>query len=1004
MSTKKFSQLPALDALADNDLFAVTDTDSTQSKKVTGTILTSYVLSSDNIEAKTGTIVTKINELNPTVGNNLKATNLYVSSALGYKPASYFLAWDNVTGKPNIPTDLTDLQNSTDFVSYDSDTGTIRVSGSGSTARGISSDNITEGTDNLFHTSDRVDDRLEINFGRLYNTYSSAFDGGTVTESLQDVPGTFRNIDEGQSNIVRVTDPSVADNFVVGQTLRVYGAGSLSEEVTTTPTFGINDLNVSAGFSENVSGIEFSYKLAKYSLISGEIGPIGTERSINVYNAGNDVLSAFNTTNFVKLDITGVSNTEGVAVYRRIGGAPNQYKLLAVLGPKDLQVTPWKDYHTFDYTSWSGKNSSDNTYSSITHFPLTAHTSSRRGWRDVTIQSINKQTSFFDISFGDTYVYVNPDGAVQLAHNDTAKINEAILTKSSQGRKSITLNAKTYNATHIGIPDDFGILGTANITKVKKLPWSGYKASVPNNNLITAITSSGSESISLVGIDFDGNVKSQYLLIDDADQALNYLIDFKTGSDSILIETCRFRNMIGGGIYATSPNEFKISTSEITNSGVTDRFQFSPLIVDGGTTTMVTGNRLENFSDAVNASISSEAVLTNNIIKACGSGLFIYGSRFTLSSPNVLIGPANEFLASPDILNTEYDLINIYRETLPISGPFTSQAHTYQENGQAFDLTQNPINIPAVIKYRANLVKKLSNGSDEIYGNRVGPSAKDINGTTFPTNTFGMISGNRYTILEAGNTNWIGIGAPNNNPGTYFTYNGVAPSQANSSVATSGLARSSEFAGYGNVSVTGPISIQNVGTGVDPSSGEFKFQLSENTIARIKDGIYAPSNLQTLYDADIVAGNQPAGSTHVGIAWSASIRYYTRAATISQIGSWDISSDTTNPTYIVTVTMGSDRLPIVKREGDAQGTIVRIHDHTNFAMYSQVGVSHNYGEVVNIIDGSGPNQKILYIKFWAGGDPNGSGVNIDDYGLANGDADGTINIIDDFVMAQGLIK
>ena len=175
MTTKRFGQLPVLDELANGDIFAVTDLDTTTSKQVTGSKVTDFVLSDSNIEAKTSTIITKINELNPTVGNNLKATNFFVSNTLGYRPASYFLEYSNLTNSPTIPQDITDLNNAGNFISYDTSTGSgvMRVSGAGSTQQQMTSDYISEGSNNLFYTNARADERVELNFGSLFNIYSN---------------------------------------------------------------------------------------------------------------------------------------------------------------------------------------------------------------------------------------------------------------------------------------------------------------------------------------------------------------------------------------------------------------------------------------------------------------------------------------------------------------------------------------------------------------------------------------------------------------------------------------------------------------------------------------------------------------------------------------------------------------------------------------------------------------------------------------------------------------
>ena len=56
------------------------------------------------------------------------------------------------------------------------------------------------------------------------------------------------------------------------------------------------------------------------------------------------------------------------------------------------------DYLSFDYTSWSGKNATDNTFTNIVHFPLTSESVSRRGWVDKRIESIRQNTNSFDLT------------------------------------------------------------------------------------------------------------------------------------------------------------------------------------------------------------------------------------------------------------------------------------------------------------------------------------------------------------------------------------------------------------------------------------------------------------------------------------------------------------------------------------------------------------------------------------------------------------------------------
>ena len=1001
MANKKFSDLPVLTALADGDIFATTASADSTSKKVLASKITDYVLSDTNIASKSATIITKLNGSNDAVSNGLKAQKLYYLNE--HRDASYFLTYANLNGKPTIPTDtatfgtVAGFNNSGNFVSFDSTIVKMAVSGTGATAQTMTSDYVTEGTTNLFYTNTRVDARQELNFGNLFNTYSSSFDSGTVTESLQDVAGTFQAVSNEQSNIIRISDKTLEANFSAGQLLRVYGASATSSNISATPSIGgsIGLVGFSSGTTSGYK--QFQYKAALFDLLTGEIGPSSAALSANVDLAGStdDVLTKFNRDTFLSLTITGADATQGVLVYRQVGGSGG-YKLVAVLGPKDLAAT-WKDYYTFDYTSWSGKNATDNSYSSITHFPLTAPSTAQRGWVDVTVDSIQTGGAHFDLNLGTTFVYVNSAPNVEIAHNDTNKINDAIVTKSSQGRKDVQLNAKTYNASNISVPSNFGLTGTSNITKIKKLPWSSYISSTPDNSLIRSDSPTNATSISLVGIDLDGNLTSQFLLLDSTDATANYFVDFGTNPSAILIDRCRIKNVIGGGVYATSPNEFKMTTSEIVNSGVTDRYTFSPLIADNGTTTIVTSNRFENYTDSVDVSVTSEGVIANNIVKSCGSGIFTYGSTFFLSSPNVLMGAANEFLPSPDILNSEYDSININRSQFGSTSPYSSDPFTYQENGADFNISRTSISSQAgQIVYRTNLIRKLSNGAEEIYGNEVGPGAKGINGFLFSTVTDdGFVDNNsesyrRYRITEVGDVNWTAIGAATATVGTSFEYNGV------NVTGTSGKATPDEFVGYPNQNsgttgtATKMIFIKDLASGMDRTKGQFSFEINDTSptsdpagsYSNLKSGIYSQGNLTTLYAAQLTAGNHPAGSQHVGVAWSASYRYYASAGEIAVAGTWNVSGGdrATNPEYTVRITPAALRVPL------ATGHVVRLDGHTS---WTSGGTNPVEGVIINI---NASND--VTIKYYGATNS----------GNTNGTATGTINIIDDFVMAQGLIK
>ncbi len=1121
-TTKKISELASITAAGINsaDILVVTDVSESTSSKITFENVTNAILSDANIEAKAPTFVTKLNAINsstPSLSNGLNACGLYYNEQ--YRDGAYFLNWANITSKPSIPADINDLTNAGNFVSYDTTLTKMRVKGTGTnlaTDLTMTSDYMDEGITNLFYRDDRVQTKIDSIFGGLFNQYSDTFDGGQVIDSLVDVPATFQAVNAFQSSVVRISDPTLASYFSVGQSLRLYGASDTADVIQGTPSPTIS-VQGQAGFSEGTSSNHrvMAYKFCYFDLKDGRIGPLSavalTKNVQYTADGGTtytDPLPRFNTDNFVKFTGLSAGADQGILAYRSIDSGT--FKLLAVLGPKNFDGGAWQDYHLFDYTPWGGKNSSDNTYSSITHFPLTEHSASQRGWMDASIKSIDVRSSYFDITLGDnstnttTSVYCNPSpSAVAVAHNDTSKINEAIQSRSASGNKSVQLNGKTYMASHLIIPDNFGIVGTANITKIKKLPWSGYNGDNADGSLVKTQTITNATTLSLYGLDLDGNITNQYIVNDSADKSLNFLVDFGTAPIDVLIDRCRVQNVVAGGIYADSPTNMRITTSEIKNSGVSDVHPFSPLYATGGSNTLITSNRFLNFADSVDVSVTSEAMVASNIVKACGSGLLVAGSTFMVSSPNVLIGAANEFLSSPDILNTEYDSINIPLNKFVSAGDYLSDSYVYQENGAAFDLSQTSIaSENGTIVYRLNLIQQLSNGSTLPYAVDAGTHTSDLqhgpaisflaanvdtgnnhititgheipNGSrvllagvslnalgantdgqyfakvtgdnielfdsytapsTFttqqglstnangslkivPAPSIPFINGKRYKIKAVGTVNWTAIGAKVGMVDEYFIYNGTAVTGAN------GVASAEDFAGLNNQ--LPPVITDMTKTPTERQAGEFQFNVLSADKNLLYTGAFSPSQLQQRYDARVAEGTTgyPAGSKHLGVAWSASYRYFASVGTINS-GLWYVyqaGADTTlasgNKTTAIASLQYSPQYRVIV-DNPVNITVgmevtIKGSQHTGFAtsggLLSSNANTAVYAKVTakDNIDGQ-PTQKLLTLTYYnllgtnAGATDGVVSVNAGH--IAKGsNVTGKINTVDDFVIAQGLIK
>jgi hypothetical protein len=733
---KKISEIVPITTPADTDLFLLSDVSESTSKRIAAGDLKDYIVDQDLFSDNVDSLVSALNSYNDGSGTNgLVSATALNANTLNNQAASYYLDYTNFQ---NTPTDLSDFSNTTGFIQYDDSVSPARLiyqeTGQG-TPITISTTQVTEGN-NLYYTDDRVETYFDNNFADYYNQFSSTFDEGNIRNSITGQDGNFTGIVASQSDTIRITNTAVFDNFLEGQVIRVYGASVTTEnEIDSISTQWSVSPNGFRTTGDDL--VNFNYRICEFNLETGEISAASTNKQVTigvpdelsgVVSSPTAVEEVFNLDYFITINLSGVPQNTGILIYRK---TPNDtdYKLFSVLGTKEISNGLFIDYYNFDYTQWSGKNPNDNTYTSVIHFPLTSPSNKKRGWTDRIITGITKTSTTLDLKL-ETSVYVNGDTACQIVHNDTSKIQSSINNNLASDRKSVTLNPKTYVSSELLVPSNFSINGTPYITKIHRLPWSGYTSGVPKSSVISAVDSQNAENISIVGIDIEGNAPNQFLLDDSINVDVNYALDFGIRSNSILLDRVRITNVVGGGVTVSDSSNLRLVNSEIKNSGTTDRHVYSPLVADAGENTTVSENVFENFTNYVDVSVTNTGVITNNIVRNCGSGIFIYGSRFMISSPNVLIGPAGEFLPTPDTLNSEYDSVNIdLTEKFLANTTFTSPEFVYQENGQVYDLSASS----GTLVYDTYFIQKLSNGVEEIYEANTGITINNVSAGVDPT-------------------------------------------------------------------------------------------------------------------------------------------------------------------------------------------------------------------------------------------------------------------------------
>lgn len=492
--------------------------------------------------------------------------------------------------------------------------------------------------------------------------------------------------DSTQTSSIVVSSADI-EAFDANSSVRIFNA---SADTTAEPITGLGFSLARVGFTEPQSGdsvIEFNYRLAQFDFDTGKVSSATAEQSVDILDTE---LVTFNNTNNIQLTISRNSTSKGVLVYRKIGNQTS-HRLIAVLGPKEFENAtanlPWTDYYNFDLAEWSGKDVTNSFTAAmdLEHFPLNPSETALNGWIDTTVTGVNSATN--TVSVADPFYTT---GIVQIYNDDTAELQSQIDLNASSNVNSLRLDTRTYFISQLLLPDGFSLEGGGEQTRLVKLPWSTTTTTNSNEMILVDPDVTSPTQLTVRSMTLDGNSINQYLS-DDSSQSsasLNYALTVY--GSSLIIDSVEITNSIGGGIYLYNTNlqtdDVYISQNKINDGTLTLRYNYSPLVATEASDITIIQNNFTNFSDYVDVSAVERGVINSNIINNCGSGLYGFGTISTILNPNVLVGPAGEFLPNPDILNSEFDSVNVVIEP---DVDFTSPVITYTESGQPFDLTAN---------------------------------------------------------------------------------------------------------------------------------------------------------------------------------------------------------------------------------------------------------------------------------------------------------------------------
>jgi hypothetical protein len=549
------------------------------------------------------------------------------------------------------------------------------------------------------------------------------------------------------SNKLQISGISTS-KFYVGDKVKLIGVTESNDNTLIDPPIVASSSAVKVGASSTVS--TYRYWISQYNYRNGKVGVSSQIPPLS--GIGMTSIDNFNDIDHISLNLARTDIDHGILIYRQEGLNTNinNSKLVAILGPKELTNQTsgivWKDYGTYEQTEWSSKGSLNEYSSNQIHFPNNATTEHRRGWAIGEIISIGQSS----ITLSDNYktnIGIGTTSIVKVVHDNTYALNEAINSIQSVGGNYLTLSSGTYLTQNLIIPTNFTLRGNGKNTVIKRQYFANDFTDGGENFLnfdgnFIGIGTTNATNVTIENLTIDGNFENNILFSGEIDNYLVYLSDMS----SSLIRDVEIRNSPGHGLYVDNSNRLSIENCTFVDGCITDRYVFGPLSANNSQSLRINDCLFENYPGPVDLSASSVVSTGGNIIRNCGTGLRIYAAGKITTTNNIILGPSDEYIPSPDIYDSDFNSINI---TIDRDQTFTGPVLQYLENGEPKDISSTQVSIIS-----AGIGTIVNQGTtNETLGTRF----LNFNITTPDTGTYGRRNGYIQLSLTSSQTNNLGL-------------------------------------------------------------------------------------------------------------------------------------------------------------------------------------------------------------------------------------------------------
>ena len=502
---------------------------------------------------------------------------------------------------------------------------------------------------------------------------------------------------------------------------------------------GSSEVNLTSDY--NFTGIIKSgrYHETKQTLtgttptIDMRTGNVGEEEEVNAVGIAHTTITNMNLAKHFQLTINRSATTMGALIYRQeqesdtqpVPGMSTDFtqsKLIGILGPKELGPNAagnqWKDYGTYPQTHWTTKGSvnefvgtaSTDDPSHQIHFPNIGTVGYRRGWAIDSVVEVGEGFVTLSGAYGtDANVGFGTTSRIKLVHDNTAPLATAVQKAVDSGGNFLEIPSGTYLTNKLIVPSGFTLEGAGKNTIIKQQYFANDEydgaGTDPENalsfdgNFVGIGTTMGPQAtntpmdVTFRDVTFDGNAVNNILFEATTDNYLLYMGNMR----SSLFKGIEVRNSPGDGLYIPDSQRVSIEDSAFVDGGLTDIYPFKPVVAAGSTSLRINDCLFENFPGPVDVSVTSIVSTGGNIIRNCGSGLDAYATGKITTTNNIILGPSDEWIPSPDIYDSDWNSVNV---NIPITSPqtdFEGPMMLYVQDGLAKNVASTKVEIVAGI-------------------------------------------------------------------------------------------------------------------------------------------------------------------------------------------------------------------------------------------------------------------------------------------------------------------